>query len=346
MVIKLANGNSLRIDAHVHVLGDGSSGSGCRLGLKAAYHKLLARIIVSSLGLPSSALSNGLDDLYAQRLVEMVKDSSLDAAIILPHEHVYDSHGRLMENVGSFYTPNDYVLALAAKHPNSLIPAAAIHPARHDAIDELERCAQQGTAVLKLLPNCQNVDCSDVRFKRFWQRLAELHIPFLCHTGGELSVPVLNAAYADPRTLTLPLECGVTVIAAHCGTRGLLRDPHYTPAFIEMLGRYPNLYGDNSGMNTPLRSRYFREILSPAVQERVIHGSDLPIPISALWSLLRGNVSSGGYRRAQSTSNLIERDVRIKEALGFVPDTFSRIISLLPSPIAKRFQTAPSSSSA
>jgi predicted TIM-barrel fold metal-dependent hydrolase len=268
----------------------------------------------------------------------MVRDSSLDAAILLAHEKVYDESGRPCENLGSFYTPNDYVLALARQYPDCFIPAVAIHPARPDALDELERCIESGAAMLKLLPNCQNVNCSDKRFTKFWERLAEAHIPFLSHTGGELSVPVTNASYADPRVLTLPLECGVTVIAAHCGTRALLWDAHYTPLFLKMIERYPNLYGDNSGMNTPLRSAHFGEILSPAVQDRMVHGSDLPIPISSIWNFIRGSVSWADWRFSHETKNLLERDARIKSALGFTPDTFSRILSLLPAKVANRIR--------
>ncbi|MBX7138862.1 MAG: amidohydrolase family protein [Oligoflexia bacterium] len=329
---------NLRIDAHVHILGDGSAGSGCWLKLQKPYHKLLARIVLRGLGLPGSALKSGLDALYIDSLVKMVRESSIDAAVILAHENVYDENGKLVPNFGSFYTPNDYVLKLGKLYPDCFIPAVAIHPARPDAMEELERCIESGAAMLKLLPNCQNVNCSDKRFSKFWERLAAAHMPFLAHTGGELSVPVFNAKYASPEVLTLPLECGVNVIAAHCGTPALLWDRNYTETFIQMTKRHPNLYGDNSGMNTPLRSKHFGRLLSEEASERIIHGSDLPIPISATWNLLRGSISAGGWREAQATRNLIERDARIKTALGFEARSFSRILGLLPAGVAERMR--------
>lgn len=329
-----------RVDAHVHILGDGSSGSGCWLKLKKPYHKLLAKIILRSLDLPSSALHSGnIDSLYVNNLVKMVRDSSIDAAVILPHENVYDDNGKLVENFGSFYTPNDYVLQLANSYPDCFIPAISIHPARSDALDELDRCIELGGAMLKLLPNCQNVNCSDKRYTKFWERLATANIPFLAHTGGELSVPVFNAKYASPEILTLPLECGVNVIAAHCGTPALLWDPNYTKIFVQMTKKYPNLYGDNSGMNTPLRSKHFKTLLSSELQDRIIHGSDIPIPISATWNLLRSLISFADWKKAQTTPNLIERDARIKNALGFNPESFSRILSLLPAKVIDKFQS-------
>ena len=314
----------------MHILGDGSSGSGCWLKLSKLYHKLLAQIILSGMGLPRSALCSGLDELYVGRVAQMVRASSIDAAMILAHENVYDDHGRLIENFGSFFTPNDYVLSLAKAHPDCFIPVIAIHPARPDALEQLEHCIEQGAAMLKLLPNCQNVNCSDKRFQKFWERLASAGLPFLAHSGGELSVPVINAAFANPQILTLPLECGVNVIAAHCGSRALFFDPDYTSTFMKMIEKYPNLYGDNSGMNTPLRARYFKRILDDSTQQRIVHGSDLPIPISALWTFVRSMISWSEFKHARATTNMIERDARIKQALGFKAQTFSRILSLLP----------------
>jgi predicted TIM-barrel fold metal-dependent hydrolase len=334
----MRNKSDIRIDSHVHVLGDGSSGSGCWLKIEKVYHKLLAQLAVRGMGLPSSSLDSGLDNLYAEMLAKMVRESSVTAAIILAHENVYDDNGKIVERFGAFYTPNDYVLSLAKTYSDCFIPAVSIHPGRPDALDELDRCIELGSAMLKLLPNCQNVNCSDRRFTKFWEKLSSAHIPFLAHTGGELSVSVYNKAYADPTMLTLPLECGVNVIAAHCGTRALFFDPNYLPTFLKMTEKYSNLYGDNSGMNTPLRSAYFPALLDSKIQERIIHGSDLPIPISATWNFMRGNVSMPGWKSSQDTKNMIERDARIKAALGFQTETFSRVLSLLPPNVVKRLQ--------
>ncbi len=93
--------------------------------------------------------------------------------------------------------------------------------------------------LMKCLPNCQNIDFSDRRFRQFWERMAEAGLPLLAHTGGEHTVPVINAALADPRLLRFPLECGVTVIAAHCATKSGAFDPDYFDAWVAMLARIP-----------------------------------------------------------------------------------------------------------
>ena len=42
----------------------------------------------------------------------------------------------------------------------------------------------------------------------------------------------------------MPLECGVTVIAAHAATKSGLGDPEYFHVFAGMLDKWPNLYGE------------------------------------------------------------------------------------------------------
>ena len=84
-------------------------------------------------------------------------------------------------------------------------PACSIHPARKDAIEELERCAEKGGKSIKTSTNRHHVDCSNIQYQPFWEKLAKLGLPFLCPPGGEFSVPVLNAKFADPRILRLTL---------------------------------------------------------------------------------------------------------------------------------------------
>src|SRR5262249_42359474 len=153
-----------------------------------------------------------LERLYTERLLAQLRTSSLGAAVILPQDLVFDESGRPIEGAGSFFVPNDYVLNMVRKDPEFL-PAVLIHPPRPDALEELERCLNAGAVMMKCLPNCQNINCNDPRFKPFWQRMAEARLPLLAHTGGEHTLPVVTPAYADPRILTLPLECGVNVIA-------------------------------------------------------------------------------------------------------------------------------------
>jgi predicted TIM-barrel fold metal-dependent hydrolase len=269
------------------------------------------------------AFERNFDALYVEHLLAQIRNSSLGGAMILAHDEVYDEHGRRMEGVGSFYVPNDYVLKLAREHAEFL-PAVSIHPARPDALNELDRCLAGGAVAMKCLPNCHNIDCNDRRFTKFWERMAAARLPLLAHTGGEHTVPVIRPELGNPEVLKLPLECGVTVVAAHCATKSGLTDPEYFFSLLKMFKRYPNLYGDISAFNVPLRGRHVRECLKPGVVERMIHGSDYPVPVSGLWAWLRGFIRWEDWRASAKEPNVLERDYQLKVAMGFPGEVFTR----------------------
>ena len=318
------------IDMHVHLVGDGSSGSGCWLRPSRG-RLLLAAFMARHIGLPLAALRGDLDRLYVERLLQLVRESSLDAVVVLAQEQVYDERGSLVEGGGSFYVPNDHVIKLAGHYPEFL-PAVSIHPARADALEELDRCLAKGAVLLKILPNCQNIDCNDRRYTRFWERMAEAGLPLLAHTGGELTLPVVRPDLADPRTLTLPLECGVTVIAAHCATKSSLFDPQYFPVFVKMTRTYPRLYGDLSAFNVQnnrIRGDVAAKCLASPLRERLVHGSDYPVGVFGHWAWLKGHLGWKTFRKWQRQANVLERDYQFKRAMGFPAETFTRISRLL-----------------
>ena len=315
------------LDFHVHIVGTGASGTGCWLRV-GVMHRPLAAMMLRGIGMPPDSFERNFDALYAEHLLAQVRQSSLGAAMILAHDEVYDSGGQRRPDLGSFHVPNSYVLQLAREHPEFL-PAVSIHPARPDALDELDRCLADGAVAMKCLPNCHNIDCNDRRFTKFWERMAEAGLPLLAHTGGEHTVPVIRPDLANPDVLRLPLECGVTVVAAHCATKSGLTDPEYFFALIEMFRKYPNLYGDISAFNVPLRGRHVRKCLEPGVVERMVHGSDYPVPVSGLWAWLRGFVDWKAWRASANETNVLERDYQLKVAMGFPPEVFTRGWKLL-----------------
>ena len=318
------------IDIHVHVVGTGSGGTGCWLRL-SRWRRPMAALMLRHAGMAGKALHDGLDQLYVQRLLEMVRGSSLGAVALLAQDLARDDEGNPLGQGGAFYVPNEYVLQLARQH-SEFLPAVSIHPARKDALEELERCLAGGAAMMKCLPNCHNINCNDRRFTRFWERMAESGLPLLAHTGGEHTLPVVRREYSDPRILTLPLQCGVKVIAAHCGTKSGLTDPEYFHVFTEMTRQYPNLYGDNSAFTVPIRGRHVPECVTEPLVHRMVHGSDFPVPVYGHFPWLRGFINFASFRRWQRHPNVLERDYQFKKAMGFPPETFTRAWSLLRRP--------------
>src|SRR5205085_3477168 len=207
---------------------------------------------------------------------------------------------------------------LAREH-REFLPAVSIHPARADALDELERCLEAGAVMLKLLPNCQNVDCNDARYKKFWERMASAKLPLLAHTGGEHTVPVYEKKFSHPHVLRQPLDCGVTVIAAHCATKSGLTDSDYFHVFAEMLAHHPNLYGDTSAFNVPIRGRHIRQCLGEPLASRLVHGSDFPVPVYGHWAWMQQFVSWKKFRQCERMNNVLEKDYQLKCAMNFPP---------------------------
>lgn len=272
------------------------------------------------------------DRVYAERLLDYVRTSpSIDRALLLAHELPYRDDGTPLPDQASFYVSNEHVLRLAQEHPEFLA-AVSIHPSRRDAMDELERCLAGGASALKCLPNVQGIDWNDRRHTRFLERMAEAGLPLLAHTGSERTMPVMDAKLASPRVLTRPLEIGVTCIAAHCGTGMMLLDPDYLDVFVEMTERFPRLYGDNSALaalNFRLRPSALRRLTGGLLAERILHGSDLPVPSSGLLAWAGGMLSWREHRATTRVANPLERDARLKRALGFDEATFTRAGSVL-----------------
>jgi len=317
-----------KIDGHVHLIGDGSSGSGCWFKVKTFKDKLLAKIMLREAGLPTSTLKTGMDQLYVETLLKYVQSSDLDAAVLLAQDLPYDEKGNQLLKNAQFYVPNQYVIDLAKKH-SEFIPACSIHPARLDALDELNRCIDAGVRVMKLLPNYLNIDYANSAFFPFWKRMAEAKIILLSHTGGEKTVKVYNPRFADPRKLKPVLECGVTVIAAHAAGRSGIFDADWTEDLLSMFKEYPCLFADNSALTTLNRARTLKHVLSSSIQKRIIHGSDFPVPIVAFGPWMSKKITWAQCREIQKEPNVLQRDYLLKNAAGFSSKTFTRLDRIL-----------------
>ena len=309
------------------MVGNGFAGSGGWLRL-TGWHRWLAGFMLRQLGVPASALEGDLEAIYAEHLGKLVRESSMDAVVLLAHERVHDRDGTPRADLGAMFVPNDVVLGLARRFPEFL-PGVSIHPARRDALDELEHCLEGGAVLMKCLPNCQNIDFSESRYRQFWERMAEARLPLLAHTGGEHTLPVINAALADPRLLRFPLECGVTVIAAHCGTSSGAFDRDYFDVWAGMLREFPNLYGDISAMVSLNRCGHLRDCLADRIAPRILHGSDFPVPALGHRLWLQGWIDRTTFRRCQRIPNSLERDWQFKLALGFSEEIATRPAGLL-----------------
>lgn len=264
---------------------------------------------------------------------ELAGAPEVDAAVILAFDAVYGDDGRLDEAQTHLHVENDYVIDLVKREPKMLF-GASVHPYRRDAVAELERCAKAGAVLLKWLPITQGMNPADPRCFPLYEALAHHGIPLLAHTGGEKTLPNIDTSVADPALLVPALERGVTVIAAHCGTRSAPGETCFVDTFVRMAKEHERFYGDTSALNLPTRAYAYRKVLDDAaVRAKLVHGSDWPIPPIPM---PRHHGWRGSLRLVRE-GNALRRDVIIKRALGLTePEYWARAAALLRLPPHQR----------
>jgi hypothetical protein len=314
------------IDIHVHVLPPDACGADAYVSAKQwnwpsflylrLRHGLKRQEPPGGSGIIRSRLARAIAGM---RVVNRIVALALDA--------VYDDSGRRDARRTNFYVANDYVLELA-RADTRFLPGVSVNPKRWDALDEIDRCVEQGAVLLKWLPNCQGFDPTDPALVPFYRRLAEARLPLLCHTGPEYALTASRGRAVRLGFLRLALDEGVTVIAAHGGGADV-RDPGRAfSTTARMLLDYPNLYADTSAFTQPNRTWFLRRFLRhPELHEKLVHGSDVPLPVIP-WLFL-GRLPLREIIRLSQVANPMDRDCLIKQALGFPAGIFRRASGLL-----------------
>ncbi len=130
--------------------------------------------------------------------------------------------GKIVPEKTQLYVPNSFVLE-GIRRPESrglFYYGPSINPYRRDAIARLEQAKRDGAVLIKWIPNTMNIDPADPAIEPFYEKLKELELPLLVHTGDEATFHWADNALADPVRLEKPLDMGVTIIAAHVATSG------------------------------------------------------------------------------------------------------------------------------
>jgi len=320
------------LDLHCHVAGVGAGNSGCFVSdrLRKSWK---VRFYLRSFGVSWKELSEGGDALCGERLARTLAASRhVGRAVVLAMDGAVDADGRLDQARTEFYVPNEFVAALAAHHTNLLF-GASINPYRPDSLARLDWAATNGARLVKWLPSIQLIDPADERLRPFYQRLAELRLPLLVHTGSEHSFTWANDELADPERLRLPLSLGVTVIAAHAAWPGLNKGERDVDRLARLMSQYPNLYADISSLTQVNKLGALREVLRrPEFRHRLVYGTDFPqinMPIVSPW-FFPLDLRFSQMWRISWIRNPWDRDVALKQALGVPAEVFTRAERLLP----------------
>jgi hypothetical protein len=302
------------VDVHVHLAALPDGDNGCLISEKMLKGPLF-RFLTWRLGLPVHEPARA-NEIYVQRLVGILKASRyVSQAVILAMDGVYGSDGVLDRESTEFMISNKYVLETARRFPEQLRAGVSINPQRRDALEELERCAAAGAALVKVLPNTQRFDPSEERYRIFYRAMAQRRIPLLSHVGYEFSLWGKDQSVGDPARTRLALEEGVTVIAAHGASFGLFLYEKYWDTLREFVRTYPHFYWDASALSLPNRAGMLLRLRRhPEIAERMVFGTDYPLPCFAYPALLGGR--PGGYAELLTIQNPFDRHYRLLEILG------------------------------
>ena len=319
-----------RIDVHVHMVSTREhKGAFLKKGAVAEMPTRFLTDVRHSLPPLKSFLHKHFDDWYVNGLVKKLRRSQyVDKAVLLAFDAVYHSDGRPDPERTLACIPNDVVCEAAAPH-EELLFGASVNPYRPDALDELDRCIEHGAVLIKWVPNSQNIDPADERIGPFYERMAALGLPLLSHTGFEHALCTHDQSFGDPRRLTLALDCGVNVIAAHAGASGIHDPVEYFHHYVEMLGERSNLYGDLSALTWENRKPYLMQLSAdlPHLYEKMVHGTDYPVPV---WPMFfKKEVGLGNTLAKTLSRNYFDVEVSLKLAAGMPESVLDNAAAIL-----------------
>ncbi len=318
------------VDMHCHVAGIGAGGSGCFISYEFR-ENWRYKFFLKGFGVTEDELWEKGDDLVVDRLSKLLSESKfVKKAVVLAMDGVV-TEGVLNTALTQVYVPNDFVADVVAKH-NNLLFGASINPYRRDALERLVRAHGRGAVLVKWIPSIMNINPSDPKIRPFYEKMKELNLPLLTHTGYDKSFPHANHDLADPELLDLPLSMGVTVIAAHIASMGTYDGEESKVRLHWMMTKYNNLYVDISALTQLDRPGAMREALTwKEFLNRSYYGSDFPlingILVSPWYQIHR--LLPRKIREISSLSNPWDRDVKIKHLLGTPKNVFTRSQDLL-----------------
>ncbi|MEE9411762.1 MAG: amidohydrolase family protein [Methylococcales bacterium] len=319
------------VDLHVHAAGIGAGGSGCYVSdtIKDSYK---FDIYLNAFSISKQELERVGDQVVFRKLSEKLAQSShVGKAVVLALDGVINEQGLLDLSQTEIYIPNQFVAEETAKY-NNLLFGASINPYRPDALERLDQVKQQGAQLIKWIPSIQLIDPGDARIKSFYQKMIDLDLPLLTHTGQEKSFTKAQDDLADPLRLKLPLSMGVTVIAAHIATTGETHGEDNMQRILPMFVEYPNLYSDISSLTQINKLGYLnRALADPRVKGRLLYGSDFPLINMVLVSpyYFPLNLKLEQMIAISNIENVWDRDIKLKQALGVQPDVFARTSRIL-----------------
>jgi len=312
------------IDIHSHLLNP-------NVQFNRLYDKITIHFFAKKLGVDPAQLQATPYTTYVTAMAQNTAQSQyLDSACLFGVDSRLNERGEETDRDNTVCAMTHDVIKVAAEYPGLFIPFMSINPRRPNALDLIDKYASQGCQGAKFLQNYWGVDLNDEGFIPYYEKLKHYRLPLIIHIGSEYSISS-DTRYESVNMLKLPLETGVTVIAAHMGLgrinhkicfwRNLSKNPKYFDkdyfTLLEMLKHYNNLYADISATLVPLRARALRHLSQQTeIHHKLLFGTDYPVPY-----MLRFNthdLSSDKSRSIDQIANPFDRYA--KAMLAYFPE--------------------------
>lgn len=181
---------------------------------------------------------------------------------------------------------NDYVAAIVQRYPQQFIGFASVDPHKGKAaVKEMERAIKDlGLAGAKFHPGVQAFYPNDPMFYPLMEKIQELGIPALFHTGtnglgagtpGGLGIKLdhTRPIYLDSLAADFP---GLTIIGAHPSWP-------WHEEMIASMQHKTNIYNDLSGWSPKYIPESLLREAATRLQDRFLFGSDYPFITPQRW---------------------------------------------------------------
>jgi hypothetical protein len=295
---------------------------------------------------PGAELDAAVERFYDRHFS---KAQGVDRLVLLAFDEYHDNQGQAIgparhrwRRGSDLYVSNSLVRAICGARPDRYLLGGSIHPYRaqgsRDACAMLEELAAAGAVLVKWLPIHQNIRADDPRAVTFLRTAARLGIAMLIHYGGEMTLSRQHMELESPRALLDVLRklrdqgAMPTTIVAHAATPsvGVFGAGNHRMLIEAMLGEFADdpLYADISALAALGRTRWLRRLARRTeMHHKLVWGSDFPVPVM-VWPFRR-MLSQDQYRDIITAESWIERDLRLKRAVGFDEQVFTRAAKIL-----------------
>jgi mannonate dehydratase len=283
-------------DAHIHVFGDGDSGSGLWFNPRMSRLRNPVEYLRRKIYINASCIEDRpgrIDKSFMEHLLAQCQQMPRGfKAMLFAFDWARDEAGAPMEELSTYYASDEHVAGLVAQQPAHFEWVASVHPYDPRALDRLDAVVARGAKAIKWLPTAQNIDPASPRCDRFYAKLVALKLPLITHAGDEQAVVGFGEHLGNPLRLRRPLDAGVRVVVAHCASLGHGEDlggqgaggdkPSNFDLFVRLMDEpqyRQTLYGDISAVVQSNRVDVIPTLLSRRTwHQRLLNGSDYPLP--------------------------------------------------------------------